>query len=312
MRVSVVVPVFNEEAVLPLLFTRLYAVLDGLATSYEVVFVDDGSTDRSVAMLDAQFEQRPAVTQVVALARNVGQHLAILAGFEHARGDYVLTLDADLQNPPDEIPRVLEALASGADYVGTIRRSRHDPWWRRVASGAINRLRERTTRIHLADHGCMLRAYDRRIIDLLKQCRERNLFIPALAYTLARHPVEIVVAHDERAAGQSKYSFMRLVRLNFDLMTGFSLAPLQAFSFAGGTIALASMLFVGYLAVRRVLVGPEAQGVFTLFGIAFFLIGVLLMGLGIVGEYVGRIYEHVRDRPRYVIASVRSTPEPHE
>ena len=168
MKLSVVIPVFNEEAVLPLLFARLYAVLDGLGTSYEVVFVDDGSTDRSVALLDAQFEQRPAVTQVVALARNVGQHLAILAGFEHARGDYVLTLDADLQNPPEEIPRVLEALESGADYVGTIRRSRHDAWWRRAASRAINRLRERTTRIHLADQGCMLRGYDRRIVDLLR------------------------------------------------------------------------------------------------------------------------------------------------
>jgi undecaprenyl-phosphate 4-deoxy-4-formamido-L-arabinose transferase len=163
--------------------------------------------------------------------------------------------------------------------------------------------------VDFRDYGCMLRAYDRRIVDLLIQCHETNTFIPALAYTFARHPVEIVVQHDERAAGHSKYSIARLVRLNFDLMTGFSLAPLQAFSVAGVTIALASMIFVGYLAVRRLLMGPEAQGVFTLFGIAFFLIGVLLMGLGIVGEYVGRIYEQVRDRPRYVVASVLSAPE---
>jgi undecaprenyl-phosphate 4-deoxy-4-formamido-L-arabinose transferase len=309
LKLSVLIPVFNEEAVLPLLFAELYGVLDGLGRTYEVIFVDDGSADRSVALLREQFERRPAVTQVVVLARNVGQHLAILAGLEHARGEQVITLDADLQNPPSEIPRVVEALDAGADYVGTIRRTRQDAWWRRFASRTLNRVRERTTRIHLTDQGCMLRAYDRRIVDLLTQCHETNTFIPALAYTFSRRPVEIVVEHDERAAGRSKYSIARLVRLNFDLMTGFSLAPLQAFSVAGVTIALASMIFVGYLAVRRLLVGPEAQGVFTLFGIAFFLIGVLLMGLGIVGEYVGRIYEQVRDRPRYVVASVLSVPE---
>jgi len=311
-RVSVVIPVFNEEAVLPLLFARLYPVLDALGKSCEVIFVDDGSVDRSVALLRAQFDLRPAVTQVVLLARNVGQHLAILAAFEHARGDYVITLDADLQNPPDEIPRVLEALESGADYVGTIRLMRQDAWWRRFASRTLNRLRERTTRIHLTDQGCMLRAYDRRIVSLLARSRETNTFIPALAYTLARRPVEITVQHEERAAGRSKYSLASLIRLNFDLMTGFSIAPLQAFSFAGVTIALASMVFVAFLAVRRILVGPEAQGVFTLFGIAFFLIGVLLLGLGIVGEYVGRIYEQVRERPRYVVAAVLSTPETHQ
>ena len=309
MKLSIVIPVFNEEAVLPLLFERLYVVLDALGRSYEVIFVDDGSADRSVALLRSQFERRPEVTQVVLLARNVGQHLAIMAGFEHSRGDYVITLDADLQNPPDEIPRILEALESGADYVGTIRRVRQDALWRRAASRTMNRLRERTTRIHLTDQGCMLRAYDRRIVDLLTRTQETNTFIPALAYTLAKRPVEIVVQHDERAAGQSKYSLARLIRLNFDLMTGFSIAPLQAFSVAGVTIALLSMAFVAFLAVRRLIVGPEAQGVFTLFGIAFFLIGVLLLGLGIVGEYVGRIYEQVRDRPRYVVAAVLSAPE---
>ena len=308
MRLSIVVPVFNEEAVLPLLFARLYPVLDETGVTYEVVFVDDGSADRTMALLSEQFERRPTVTQVVRLARNVGQHLAILAGLECVRGDYAITIDADLQNPPSEIPRVLAALETGADYVGTVRRSRHDAWWRCIASRVLNRVRERTTRIRLTDQGCMLRAYDRRIVGLLTSSRETNTFIPALAYTFARHPVEIVVEHEQRAAGRSKYSFARLTRLNFDLMTGFSLAPLQAFSVAGVAIALASIAFVGYLAVRRLVVGPEAEGVFTLFGIAFFLIGVLLLGLGIVGEYIGRIYDQLRDRPRYVVAAVLSTP----
>jgi undecaprenyl-phosphate 4-deoxy-4-formamido-L-arabinose transferase len=150
----------------------------------------------------------------------------------------------------------------------------------------------------------MLRGYDRSVVDAVNQCAEVNTFVPALAYTFARHPVEIEVAHAARAEGQSKYSLYSLIRLNFDLMTGFSLAPLQFFTVSGMLIAVASLLFVGYLAVRRIFSGPEAEGVFTLFGIAFFLIGVLLLGLGVVGEYVGRIYEQVRQRPRFVVAAV--------
>lgn len=301
---SVVVPVYNEEAGLPALFERLYAALDRFGRPYEVIFVDDGSRDRSVAVLRAQFESRPDATRVIVLASNAGQHMAILAGFERARGQYVVTLDADLQNPPEEIGRLVEAMEAGADYVGTIRMRRRDNVWRKLASRMLNRLRERTTDIRITDQGCMLRGYARSVVDAVNRCTEVNTFVPALAYTFARHPVEIEVAHAAREQGQSKYSFYRLVRLNFDLMTGFSLAPLQFFTVSGMLIAVASLCFVAYLAARRIFSGPEAEGVFTLFGIAFFLIGVLLLGLGVVGEYVGRIYEQVRQRPRFVVAAV--------
>jgi undecaprenyl-phosphate 4-deoxy-4-formamido-L-arabinose transferase len=303
-QVSVVVPVFNEERVLPALFERLYAALDAMARAYEVVFVDDGSRDRSVALLRAQYEQRPDCTRVIVLASNAGQHMAILAGFEFARGQYVVTLDADLQNPPEEIVRVVTVLEEGADYVGTVRKKRQDHWWRTSASRFVNRVRERTTRIRITDQGCMLRGYARSVVDSVNQCHEVNTFVPALAYTFARDPVEIEVTHAPREHGDSKYSLFGLMRLNFDLMTGFSLAPLQFFTVSGTVIALASLAFVGYLAIRRIVSGPEAEGVFTLFGIAFFLIGVLLLGLGIVGEYVGRIYEQVRQRPRFVVAAM--------
>ena len=302
--VSVIVPVYNEEQGLPALFERLYAALDAMGRSYEVVFVDDGSRDRSVALLRTQFEQRPEQTRVVVFASNAGQHMAILAGFEYARGLYVVTLDADLQNPPEEIVKLVAEMEKGADYVGTIRKLRQDSWWRRWASRFLNRMRERTTRISITDQGCMLRGYDRRIVDSVNQCHEVNTFVPALAYTFARHPIEIEVAHAAREHGESKYSVYRLIRLNFDLMTGFSLAPLQFFTVSGMLIAFASLAFVAYLALRRIFSGPEAEGVFTLFGIAFFLIGVLLLGLGVVGEYVGRIYEQVRQRPRFVVAAV--------
>jgi len=302
--VSVVIPVYNEEDGLPLLFERLYPALDALRRSYEVVFVDDGSSDRSVALLREQFQKRPDVTRVVVLARNAGQHMAILAAFAQTRGQYVITLDADLQNPPEEIGRLVAALDAGADYVGTIRVSRQDVLWRKAASRLMNRVREGTTSIRITDQGCMLRGYHRSVIDAVNHCTEVSTYVPALAYTFARRPVEIEVTHAERTVGQSKYSLYRLIRLNFDLMTGFSVAPLQFFSMSGALIALVSLLLVLILAIRRVLFGPEAEGLFTLFAIAFFLIGVTLLGLGVVGEYVGRIYEQVRQRPRYTVAAV--------
>jgi undecaprenyl-phosphate 4-deoxy-4-formamido-L-arabinose transferase len=302
--VSVVIPVYNEEAVLPALFARLYPALDALGARYEVIFVNDGSRDRSAALLREQFERRPDATRVVLFNGNFGQHLAIMAGFETSRGERVVTLDADLQNPPEEIGRLLAKMDEGYDYVGAVRGKRHDTAFRRHASRLMNALRERTTHIKMTDQGCMLRAYSRSIVDTINACRETNTFIPALAYTFAQRPTEIEVAHEERAAGESKYSLYKLVRLNFDLVTGFTTLPLQLFSLSGIVISLLSIGFVLLLAVRRLVVGPEAEGVFTLFGIAFFLIGVTLFGIGLLGEYIGRIYEQVRERPRYVVQAI--------
>jgi len=301
---SVVIPVYNEEAVLPALFARLYPALDALGASYEVIFINDGSVDRSAALLREQFQRRPDATRVILFGGNYGQHMAIVAGFEHSRGERVVTLDADLQNPPEEIAKLLAKMDEGYDYVGGVRYERQDTAFRRNASRMMNAVRERITRIRMTDQGCMLRAYSRDIVAAINSCREVNTFIPALAYTFAQRPAEIEVAHEERAAGQSKYSLYNLVRLNFDLVTGFSVMPLQLFSLSGIVIALLSLAFVIFLAVRRLVVGPEAEGVFTLFGLAFFLIGATLFGIGLLGEYVGRIYEQVRQRPRYLVQAV--------
>ena len=304
--ISLVIPVYNEEAVLAALFARLYPALDALGRNYEIIFVNDGSRDRSVAMLREQYERRADVTRVVLFAANFGQHRAILAGFAYARGRYLITLDADLQNPPEEIPRVLAELDAGHDYVGTIRRQRQDVVWRRWASRLINVLRERTTRIRITDHGCMFRGYARSIVDAINQCTENNTFVPALAYTFAGSPTEIDVRHEDRMAGESKYSMYQLIKLNFDLMTGFSIVPMQMFSAFGFGVAVLAVLFGAGLVVRRLVYGadPAEQGVFTLFAIAFLLIGVTLFGLGLLGEYIGRIYEEVRRRPRYIVGAV--------
>jgi undecaprenyl-phosphate 4-deoxy-4-formamido-L-arabinose transferase len=303
-QLSVVIPVYNEEQGLATLFARLYPALDGLRIPYEIVFVNDGSRDRSAAMLREQFQQRPDVTRVILFNGNFGQHMAVMAGFEHVRGLRIVTLDADLQNPPEEIGRLVAKMDEGYDYVGSIRRRRQDSVFRRFASRAMNLVRERITRIRMTDQGCMLRAYSRDIVDAINSCREASTYIPALAYTFARRPVEIEVEHEERAAGVSKYSLYQLIRLNFDLVTAFSLVPLQLYSLAGMLISLLSILFVGYLAVRRLVIGPEAEGLFTLAGIVFFLLGIALFGIGLLGEYVGRIAQQVRHRPRYLIDAV--------
>jgi undecaprenyl-phosphate 4-deoxy-4-formamido-L-arabinose transferase len=306
---SVVIPVYNEEDGLAALFERLYPALDALDTRYEVLFVNDGSRDRSAALLADQFRARPDVTRVVLLNGNYGQHMAILAGFEQTRGDIVVTLDADLQNPPEEIGKLMQTMRDGYDYVGTIRMQRQDSFFRRKASAAMNRLRERITRIKMTDQGCMLRAYDRRIINVINQCGEVNTFIPALAYTFAQRPTEIEVAHEERFAGESKYSLYSLIRLNFDLVTGFSVVPLQWLSFMGVLLSFGSAGLFVLLMIRRFVLGAEVQGVFTLFAITFFLLGMILFSLGLLGEYVGRIYQQVRDRPRYLIQTVLETQE---
>ena len=303
-KLSVVIPVYNEEPVLPTLFARLYPALDALKIAYEIVFVNDGSKDRSVALLRQQFSLRPKETRVVMFHANFGQHSAVMAGLAYARGAYVVTLDADLQNPPEEIGKLVDMLDQGYDYVGTIRQQRQDSLWRRTFSKAINKIREWITPVRITDQGCMMRGYARSVVTALNQTREVNTFIPALASLYAMNQIEVPIAHEERFAGRSKYSMYSLVRLNFDLITGFSVVPLQLFSMVGMAVSLLSALLFVVLLVRRIFVGSEAEGLFTLFSLAFLLIGVALFGIGLLGEYVGRIYAQVRERPRYLVEAV--------
>jgi undecaprenyl-phosphate 4-deoxy-4-formamido-L-arabinose transferase len=304
MRVSVVVPVYNEERNLSELLPRLQAVLDAAGHPYEIVFVDDGSSDRSLEVLKEAARARPDRIRVLELARNFGQHQAILAAFQDVTGDVVVTLDADLQNPPEEIPRLLAKIAEGYDVVGGVRMNRQDSFPRRLASALVNRVTAAITRLRLTDFGCMLRAYSREVVEEINRCDEASTFIPALAQSFARRPTEIETAHAPRRHGASAYSLYRLIRLNFDLMTGFSLVPLQAFGLLGSLVAVGGIAFGLFLFVRRLIVGAEVEGVFTLFAILFTLVGVAMAGLGLVGEYVGRIYQQVRGRPRFRVRRV--------
>jgi len=299
--VTIAIPVYNEEANLPTLGARLFPVLERLGKSYEVIFVNDGSRDGSQAWLERLATERPGVIRILEFSSNFGQHMALMAAFERAHGKVLVTLDADLQNPPEEIPNLLAAIDRGADLVGGVRKHRQDPIFRKAASFLVNRITAAMTGIRLNDYGCMLRAYEREVYLAVARCHESATFLPALGARFARRPVEIPVAHEERVSGRSRYGFYKLVRLNFDLMTGFSVVPLQVVSLVGILTAFFGVGFGAFLGVRRLMIGSEVEGVFTLFAILFFVLGILMFSLGLVGEYIGRIYQEVRRRPRYIL-----------
>jgi undecaprenyl-phosphate 4-deoxy-4-formamido-L-arabinose transferase len=300
---SVVIPVFNEAPSLGDLHHRLAQTLKETGQAYEIIFVDDGSRDGSPDIL-RELHARDRAVRVIRFNRNYGQHAAVCAGMERARGDVVVTLDADLQNPPEEIPRLLAALTDGVDVVGGRRVSRRDPLFRRLASWVVNRVTSAVVGVPMHDYGCMLRAYKRSVVDQILACDGVSHFIPALANTFATSVAEVAVDHGPRQHGRSRYGLLRLLRLNFDLMTGFSLLPIQVVSLTGILVSLLGIAFAVSLALRRVLMGPRIPGVVMLFAILFFLVGLQILALGLIGEYVGRIYQEVRKRPRYVISEV--------
>jgi len=302
MDISIVIPVYNEQDNLRPLFERLCATMDKAGKTWEVVFTNDGSKDASIEILKSFYALRPDVVKIIDFNGNYGQHTAIMAAFERCAGDIVVTLDADLQNPPEEIIKLIKRIEEGCDAVGGYRKEREDKFLRKFASKLVNFARENMTNISMKDQGCMLRAYKRNIVDAMLNCGERSTFIPALAYTFASNPDEIEVEHKARQAGESKYSLYKLIRLNFDLVTGFTLIPLQIFTLFGFLSAFGSLFLFFVLMFRRFIMGvKEAEGLFTLFALLFFLISIAIIGIGIMGEYVGRIYQVVQARPRYVL-----------
>lgn len=302
--VSLVIPIYNESANLEKLWQRLRPVAEALSYEWEIIFIDDGSSDDSLAML-SEIAGRCDRVRVVELARNFGQHAALLAGFRECRGDVVVTLDGDLQNPPEEIPRLLAAIAAGNDVVGGWRAERQDHAYRRFASRLHNRVTSLIVGVPMHDYGCMLRAYRRHIIDTVIDCDEKAAFIPALANSFAKRVAEIEVEHDQRSGGESKYNLLKLAQLSLNLVTGFSLLPIQVVSLTGMAIAVVGMLFAALLLGHRLIYGPQQEGaMWTLFSVLFFFVGLLFLALGLLGEYIGRIYQEVRRRPTYLVRSV--------
>lgn len=311
--ISIVIPVYNEEASLPELLRRTLAACEQTGTPYEVVLVDDGSRDRSSELMTDAANQPDSHVVAVILNRNYGQHSAVMAGFEVAKGDLVITLDADLQNPPEEIPNLVSKAAEGYDVVGTIRVNRQDTIFRKVASKFINRMVKQSTGQHMSDYGCMLRAYRRNVINAMLMCEERSTFIPILANSFARNSIELPVRHAEREHGESKYDLLKLINLMFDLVTSMTTAPLRLLSLVGCLIAGFGFALAILLLLLRFAMGAiwAADGVFTLFAMLFVFIGAQFIGMGLLGEYIGRIYTDVRARPKYFIQQIcgRNNPQ---
>lgn len=302
MTLSVIIPVFNEEENLPELLRRTLAACRGITCPFELILVDDGSRDSSPHLLESAAAAEAEVVAVL-LNRNYGQHAAVIAGMAQSAGRVVVTLDADLQNPPEEIPRLFAEMAGGVDVVGTVRQHRQDSLFRRAASAFVNRMVQKSTGVMMHDYGCMLRAYRRPIVDAVLQCSERSTFIPILANSFAATTREIEVAHHCREHGDSKYSVLKLVALQFDLLTSMSTFPLRMLSLLGIIISVLGIGFGTLLGILRLCYGPEwgEGGVFTLFAVLFVFIGFQFMGMGLLGEYLGRVYHDVRGRPRYFV-----------
>lgn len=307
--ISVVVPVYNEEETIPHLLPRLQKTMSSLGRPYEIIFVDDGSRDRSLEILKG-YVGSPGV-RVVELTRNYGQHPALFSGFSIVRGDIVVTLDADLQNPPEEIPRLVRTMEEGGyEVVGSVRTQRQDSPLRTIPSRLVNAATRRITGVRMRDWGCMLRAYRRDVVDRMVASQEHSTFIPALATLYAKRMTEIPVGHEERQGGVSHYNLWKLLNLQFDLVTSFSEFPLKLLLTLGVGLSLSAALFGMLLFVMRFFYGARwaGEGVFTLFAILFFFVGALFFALGIMGQYVGRIYHEVRKRPSYTIRRVHGAP----
>ncbi|MGP1928329.1 MAG: undecaprenyl-phosphate 4-deoxy-4-formamido-L-arabinose transferase [Arsenophonus sp. NC-WZS1-MAG3] len=305
-KVSIVIPIYNEEQSLPQLLERTLAACQRLKQPYELILVDDGSADNSVKFLMDAVENSTNHIIVVILNRNYGQHSAIMAGFKQTTGDLVITLDADLQNPPEEIPHLVQVAEEGYDVVGTRRTNRQDSLFRKTASKIINVMVTKATGRTMGDYGCMLRVYRRNIINAMLQCHKHSTFIPILANTFAKRTIEIDVSHAEREFGDSKYSLMKLINLMFDLLTCLTTTQLRLLSIIGSFIAASGFLLTVLLIILRLIFGAvwPLEGAFTLLAILFIFIGAQFIAMGLLGKYIGRIYNDIRLRPHYFIQKI--------
>jgi polyisoprenyl-phosphate glycosyltransferase len=300
---SVVIPVFNEQENLPSLYSRLAGALEPTGLRYEIIFVDDGSRDSSLSLLRELAGDDPCVV-VVELARNFGHQVAISAGLDHARGDGVMIMDADLQDPPEVLPQFIAKWREGHDVVYAIREQRKEGWIKRAAYAAFYRLLQRVANIEIpldAGDFCIM---DRRVVDLLVGMPERNRFVRGIRSWIGLDQVGLAYERQARHAGKPKFTFTRLVYLALDGLVSFSYVPLRLITMLGFAVSLMSIVLAIFYAVKKLTVGLNPPGFATLTVAVFFLAGMQLMTIGVIGEYVGRIFEEVKRRPLYVVRQV--------
>lgn len=309
MELSVVIPLYNEEENVRELYIKLSEVLRKLGKSYEIIFVDDGSQDGTLRILEEIQKSDPKVV-VLSFRRNFGQTAAFAAGFDFARGDVVITMDGDLQNDPADIPRLLEAIED-ADLVSGWRKKRKDPFFsRRFPSIVANWLIGKVTGVRIHDYGCSLKAYRRDVVKNLKLYGEMHRFIPALASWYGVKIKEIEVTHHPRYRGKSKYGITRTIKVLLDLVTvkflhSFSTKPIQFFGPIGVLFMILGFLIVGYLFLIKILKGVPIGGRPLLLGGFFsFLIGLNFIGMGLLGEMIVRVYHETQKKPIYILKKI--------
>ena len=301
--VSIVVPVFNEEEVLPEFLPRLKKVAEGLGRSYELVFVDDGSTDRSLEVLK-NFKSEAPTIRLISFTRNFGQQAAVLAGFRYCRGKVVVQIDADLQNPPEEIPKLLKALCGNIELVTTVPRKRRDNPARVLGSSFLHGFAQllfgRDFKLNLSS----FRAMRRSLIEKIKTCKDRSRYMAVLMSWMGVPAVEVEVDHHNREVGKTKYSVFTLIKLTWDLITGYSTAPLRMVTYLGLFGALMGFFLMMFLFYQRIVNGILIEGFIVLSAVFAFFSGVQLLTIGFLGEYLGRVHLQIQNRPDYIISKV--------
>jgi dolichol-phosphate mannosyltransferase len=297
---SVVIPVFNEEENLESLHHRLSKVLENLCEDYEIIFVDDGSADKSLGIMRKLRETNERV-KFISFSRNFGHQIAITAGIDYASGSAVIIMDADLQDPPEVIPRLVEKWREGYDTVYAIRESRKDPILKRTIAFVFYRLFQRMSDVDIPVDAGDFRLMSRRVVDILKAMPEKNRYLRGLASWVGFNQAGIRYARDKRYAGERKYTLWQSVKLAFDGITSFSRFPLQLVVHLGLVVSLVGFLYGAIIIILGLVFGRVVPGWTTLMAAVIFLGGVQLVVVGIIGEYIGRIYVEVQQRPLYLI-----------
>ncbi|HWA27699.1 MAG TPA: glycosyltransferase family 2 protein [Lacunisphaera sp.] len=301
-RVTVVIPIFNEEAVLPELLSRLGKLFDGNpGVAWDALLVDDGSRDRSATLVKDQAARDPRF-RLIEFSRNFGFQAALAAGLAHAEGEAIVTMDADLQDPPEIIPELVARWREGAEVVRAVRRTRQETGLRRVGMDAFHRLFGRVADYPIEANTGTFGLMNRPAVAALNQLPERNRFFPGLRAWVGFTTGEVVYDRQERAAGQPQQTLLKLMRYALDGVFSFSYLPLRVLTYAGVFIAVMGFVAAIFYAVRR-LTGIETAptGYTTLVTVVLFLGGVQLIGIGVLGEYLARVYDEVKQRPAYVI-----------
>lgn len=301
---SIVVPLYRDEDSLGPIFERCRPILDSMADGGELVLVDDGGLDRTTARAAALAETYEYPTTIVRLSRNFGQHPAVFAGLAHARGRLVATLDSDLQYPPEELPKLLEAVSPEYPVASGYRENRRDPLLRRWITRGLTRWLNARTGAELHDFGSMFRVYDRRTVDLMLTFEERHRYVPAVVAWLGVPIKEVPVRHEARGEQRSRYRMSSLIDLLLDLVTGYSVSPLRLLIGLGLVGAGIGFLATLGFTIYRLVIGSGVSGTVSAFALVFALLGIQLLLTALIGEYVGRIYSETKARPYFLVGEV--------